>query len=259
MAPWSLDHAHQQQAYTVRFDWGLAGATSIAQGADIAVVVDVLSFTTTLSVALDVGTEVLPYRWKDDSAAAFAAEHDAVLAVSRDTAGPGDISLSAQTIRKAAPTPRLVLPSPNGSTISWHLASMVPTVLGASLRNAVPVAEWLLDHSDPGATIVAVVACGEHWRNGALRPAVEDLWGAGAVFAALQDRGWTGFSPETDVARHAYAGVAGNIYAQLQNCASGRELIGNGYAADVDIAAEVGQSRSVPLLRGNRFVQAAQA
>jgi 2-phosphosulfolactate phosphatase len=256
MANWSLDHAHQQQASRLRFEWGIAGAMAIAQGADIAVVVDVLSFTTTLSVALDAGTEVLPYRWKDESAIAFAQENDAVLAVSRDKAGPGDISLSAQTIRTAPPTPRLVLPSPNGSTISRQLAAVVPTVLGASLRNAGAVAEWLGNHFDRESTTVAVIAAGEHWPDGALRPAVEDIWGAGAVLSALHRLDWTGFSPEARFAAQAFDCIAGDTGDQLRACASGQELIDNGYAGDVEVAAEVEQSRSVPILRGNRFVRA---
>lgn len=44
----------------------------MAAGADVAVVVDVLSFTTTLSVAIDSGTVVLPYRWNDATVRAYA-------------------------------------------------------------------------------------------------------------------------------------------------------------------------------------------
>jgi 2-phosphosulfolactate phosphatase len=256
MSTWSLGHAHQQRAYHVRFEWGLPGAMAIANEADIAVVVDVLSFTTTLSVALDEGTEVLPYRWKDESAIAYAAEHEAVLAVSRDAARPGDISLSAQTIRTAPPTSRLVLPSPNGSTICWHLASTVPTVLGASLRNADAVARWIYDNHSPGTTTVAVIAAGEQWPDGALRPGVEDLWGAGAVLSALLESGLLGFSPEAKVAAQAYDAVAGDIASHLRACASARELIDNGYGIDVEVALETGHSHSVPVLHGNRFVQA---
>ena len=74
---------HGQPSYAVRLEWGPTGAAAIAEGADVAVVVDVLSFTTTLSVALDRGMTVYPYRWRDDGAAAYAAERDAVLAVGR--------------------------------------------------------------------------------------------------------------------------------------------------------------------------------
>ncbi|WP_205855914.1 hypothetical protein [Phytoactinopolyspora endophytica] len=61
-------------------EWGRAGGEETALGATFAVVVDVLSFTTTLSVAMDQGATVYPYRWKDDSAADYAHAHDAKLA-----------------------------------------------------------------------------------------------------------------------------------------------------------------------------------
>ncbi len=94
-----LDPAHRQLTSRVRFDWGPTGAAAITVGpggADIAVVVDVLSFTTTLTVALERGITVLPYRWHDAGAAAYAAEHDAVLAVGRleQRSGAAGVSLS---------------------------------------------------------------------------------------------------------------------------------------------------------------------
>jgi 2-phosphosulfolactate phosphatase len=55
--------AWSQASYDVRFDWGPTGAAAMA--ADVTVVVDVLSFTTTLSVAVERGIEVFPFRWKD--------------------------------------------------------------------------------------------------------------------------------------------------------------------------------------------------
>ncbi|MEP6562455.1 MAG: hypothetical protein ABJD68_15435 [Nakamurella sp.] len=113
-----------QDTFGVRFDWGLQGAMAIANGAAAVVVVDVLSFCTTLSVALDAGIEVFPFRIRDASAAAFAASHGAVLAVGRREAGPTGVSLSPVSVRRASEpggpltmTSKLVLPSPNGAAI----------------------------------------------------------------------------------------------------------------------------------------------
>lgn len=239
--------ALQQLPFTIRMEWGLDGAVAIGR-ADVAIVVDVLSFSTCVSVAADAGVTVLPFRWDDDGAAAFATENDAVLAVRRSDAGPGQISLSPRTIRAAHGVTRLVLPSPNGSTIAAHLRHQGGSVLAGCLRNAGAVARWLTDrHGADGAT-VAVIAAGERWPGGGLRPAVEDLWGAGAVVSELQRVGWRRASPEAATAAAAFDDVRADLPARLATCASGAELLALGFADDLAIAAEVDQSPAVPLL-----------
>ena len=61
-----------ERRHQILMDWGLRGAEANCPGAALAVVVDVLSFTTTLSVALDVGADVYPFPWGDESAQEFA-------------------------------------------------------------------------------------------------------------------------------------------------------------------------------------------
>lgn len=246
----------RQGAYDVRFGWGLSGAVRVAGDADVAIVVDVLSFTTTLSVASDAGTVVLPYQWDDATAETYAREHDAVLAVARSKAGPGRISLSPLSLRRAPVPARLVLPSPNGSTIAHHLGEQGTSCIGASLRNAAAVARWISARWRPGTAKVAVIAAGERCGDGSLRPAVEDLWGAGAVIAGLAASGWVSSSPEAELAVVGYEAVRDRQRDALMACASGRELIDGGHRADVEIAAEVDLSTAVPLLEDGRFVQA---
>ncbi|BAL91465.1 hypothetical protein AMIS_62450 [Actinoplanes missouriensis 431] len=203
-----------------RFDWGPGGAAAIAPGTAFVAVVDVLSFTTALTVAVEHGTAVLPYRWRDDSAAAAAARHRAELAVGRSAAGPGEISLSPATIVAAASRrriERLVLPSPNGSTISAGLAAAGVTVVGVCLCNAAAAARWVREQA--AGRPVAVVAAGERWPDGSLRPAVEDLWGAGAFLHFLTEpptggsagERSTGLSPEARAAVAAYRAIAGDL------------------------------------------------
>ena len=247
--------AHAQPSYRIRFDWGPAGAEAVGADADVLVVVDVLSFTTTLSVALETGAQVLPYRWNDETAADHARRHDAVLAVGRSVAGPGQISLSPGTLRSSPPVARLVLPSPNGSTISLVAGERGATVVGASLRNFSAVARWIAGSGRPRSR-VAVVAAGEKWDDGSLRPAVEDLWGAGAVISALAARGPADLSPEAEVAAAAYTAVEDRLPAQLRACASGRELAEKNFAEDVEIAAEIDVSDCVPLLGAGVFTAA---
>lgn len=262
-APGDPNPAHTQRAYRLGFDWGPTGAEAIGSGADVAVVVDVLSFTTTVTIAVDRGIEVLPYRWRDSSAGEYAAAHDAVLAAGRrEGLAEGRVSLSPASLVTATGIERLVLPSPNGSTISALLAGCGAAVVAASLRNATAVAAWLGPRVMAGGT-VAVLAAGERWPDGSLRPAVEDLWGAGAVIAALAARlpGALGpdsevlgaVSPEAAAAAAAYAAVRQDIAAHLRASASGRELIDAGFGADVEFAAEADRSLAVPVLTGDAF------
>jgi 2-phosphosulfolactate phosphatase len=251
-----VTRAAAQASSGVRFDWGSSGARAIADGVDVAVVVDVLSFCTTLSVAADRGTVVLPQPTGAEDIETYAAQHRAVLAVDRRAAGPGEVSLSPLSLRLADPIDRLVLPSPNGSAISLELAGLATTVVGACLRNAAAVADWIAREHDAETATIAVVAAGERWPDGSLRPAIEDLWGAGAVLAALEDHDWPGLSPEAAMAADAYRLLVGREAAHLRACASGEELIESGFAADVEIAAEIGRSTAVPLLSDRGYVPA---
>jgi len=92
---------------------------------------------------------------------------------------------------------------------------------------------------------VGLVPAGERWLDGTMRVAVEDALGAGAIAAALDDR-----SPETDAAVDLFTATrARGLHAVLGGLASGRELIADGFAADVDLAAELNVSRAAPRMR----------
>lgn len=237
----------------MRLDWGVRGASElVAGGIATAVVVDVLSFTTAVTIAMEHGIAVRPHRWSDPSAQEVARAADAQCAVPRAQGTATHPSLSPASIAAAQGVSRLVLPSPNGSAICAELFQSGVTVLAASLRNAAAVAQWVGEHL--GAGPVGVVAAGERWPEGSLRPAVEDLWGAGAVLAGITAMaGTSSNSPEAEAARAAYAAVAGNEPDALRRCASGIELIERGYAADVDLAGQCGASQVVPVLNEGWF------
>jgi len=249
--------AHRQLPYRVRFEWGPAAAEALAPACDVAVVVDVLSFTTTLSVAADRGIDVICCP-DDGTAGALAAERDAVAAYRRRIAPSAGVSLSPASVRSApGPLHRIVLPSPNGSAISARLATSGAVVVGACLRNCRAVAHDLLRRAAAGPRLsVLVLAAGERWPDGSLRPAVEDLWGAGAVVAALLEGGWAPatLSPEARVAAAAFSAVSQHLVDDLLGCASGRELVERGFADDVRIAAELDSSVAVPCLQGDVYV-----
>lgn len=247
-----LDPAHTQAPHRVRLEWGPTGAAAVVPGADVAVVVDVLSFTTTVTVAVERGMVVHPFPWRDGRAQAYAAELGATLAVGRFEARerPGLVSLSPASLAAVEGVERLVLPSPNGSTISATLAESGAVVVAACLRNAAAAADWLAGRLADGA-VVAVVAAGERWPDGSLRPAAEDLWGAGAVLGGLDP---DLLSPEAQLAADAYAAVADRLPEALAACASGRELVAAGFADDVVAAARLDVTGVVPRLVDGAFV-----
>ncbi|WP_053205672.1 hypothetical protein [Jiangella muralis] len=97
-------NAWDQDGFGVRVDWGPAGARRFAPHAACLVVVDVLSFTTAVSVAADAGTTVYPYAWRDESAAAYADAVGARLAVDRRATSAGHPwSLSPAALRTSDP------------------------------------------------------------------------------------------------------------------------------------------------------------
>ncbi len=91
----------------------------------------------------------------------------------------------------------------------------------------------MASHHDPRTTTIAIIAAGERWLGKGLRPAIEDLWGAGFVVDKLTKVGWTVMSPEAAAARAAWLAAADHVPEALLGCASGRELVDKGYSADV--------------------------
>lgn len=251
--------AFGQRDYAVRLEWGPAGAHAVV--ADVSVIVDVLSFSTSVCVAVERGMSVYSYPWKGPRAEAFAAERGAVLAVGRrESTMPGagvGYSLSPAMLVDSPPVPRLVLPSPNGSTIAAALSDSGSRVLVGCLRNASAVAGWLASRLDRGDA-VAIIAAGERWESdGSLRPALEDHLGAGAILSMVARLGHRSrLSPEALVAAELFDTVRPELARYIGGCVSARELDDRGFHADVDVAAGLDGSVAVPLLVDGVFTAA---
>jgi len=240
---------HDQAGFRARFDWGPDSVRCLAGRDELVIVVDVLSFSTAVSVAVERGARVAPYRTLDESAAAYARSLGAMLAGSRSDGGP---SLSPASLRMLEPGDVCVLPSPNGATCAALAAERGAAVVAGSLRNATAVGGYALATN----RAVAVIAAGERWPDGGLRPAFEDLVGAGAILAAFAP---DDLSPEARAAVGAFRAVRGDLTASLMACASGRELVERGFASDVEIAGELDATDRVPLLERGVFEAASAA
>jgi 2-phosphosulfolactate phosphatase len=251
-----------QKPFAVRFDWGGEGLEALAPTSDLVVIVDVLRFTTAVSVAVGRGAAVLPYRWRDATAARFATEQSAQLAGSReDPATPW--SLSPTDLGRIPAGTRLVLPSPNGATLSFAATTFGATVVAGCARNATAVGA-LLAREVAANRSAALIAAGERWSDadgnthaGPLRPAVEDLLGAGAVITRAVDVGGLSrghLSPEARAAEAAFRAAAVDLQAELRDCVSGRELLAYGWDDDVATAARLDADSVVPVLHDGAFV-----
>jgi 2-phosphosulfolactate phosphatase len=230
-----------QAEFQIRCEWGLRGMRELAPISDVVLIVDVLSFTTALDIATSRGAIVFPYPLKDKSAADYAVTVNANLPSGDRGSG---FSLSPASLESLPAGYRLVLPSPNGAALSF--AADHPVILAVCLRNAVAAGRMA---ARLGSTF-AVIPAGETWSTGELRPSLEDLIGAGAVIDSLPGSR----SPEADLAVAAFERFRDHLPGSLQRSSSGKELIQRGFAADVDLAAELNVNLNVPRLVNRAFV-----
>jgi 2-phosphosulfolactate phosphatase len=225
-----------------RCDWGVDGLKALAP-ADVVIVVDVLSFSTCVDIAVSRGGAIVPYAWNDASAAVFADLHGTEVAGSR---GNSRYSLSPASFLDAPAGLRCVLPSPNGAAVSLRGVLSGAIVLAACLRNATAVATAA---QALGSTF-NVIPAGERWRDGTLRRAMEDWIGAGAVLKRLPGTK----SPEAFAAIKAFEQVGSDFGRFLADCGSGRELLARGFPQDVELAGAFDVSPHVPVYDRGAFV-----
>lgn len=224
----------------------------LAPVSDAVILVDVMSFTSCVSIAVSRGAVVFPYRWRDETAQAYAHSVRAELARSRSVPGnsTSEYSLSPCSLMGIPRGTRLVLPSPNGSTLTLA-AGTTPTFAGC-LRNAEAVAHAAMECGKR----VAVIPAGERWKDDQhLRPAYEDLIGAGAIIDHLNGA----LSPEAKAAlacyRDAVSGSPSRLEDLFRECGSGKELIEMGYASDIRLIAELNVDHAVPILKDGAYIE----
>lgn len=213
----------------IRVAWGPEGIDLIP--ADVVVVVDVLSFSTCVEIAVSRGVAVFP------SDGAIERPVDTIVAGRR---GRARYSLSPASFLDAPDGLRCVLPSPNGATIAARARAKRCVVIAGCLRNASAVAAA----APKLGKSFTVIAAGEIRHDGSRRPALEDWLGAGSILRALPGPR----DPVTESAVAAFERHRDNLRNRIASTASGRELIGRGHAIDVDLAAELDVGGAVPVL-----------
>ena len=224
----------------IHCEWGLQGIEALRDRVAVLVIVDVLSFSTAVDIALQRGARVLPFAYGDKGAANAAAEASGARLARPRRAGGENLSLSPVSLMRLEAGEKILLPSPNGSRLS--LSGGDCAVLAGCLRNAPTIAGKAREIA--AARDIAVIPAGERWPDGSLRPAIEDLLGAGAIVDALD----LPASAEARVAREAFQTAGPDLPDLVRASVSGQELEQNGFAEDVEIATQTGVSGTAPLL-----------
>ncbi|MFS0852862.1 2-phosphosulfolactate phosphatase [Microbacterium sp. 179-I 3D4 NHS] len=139
------------------------------------------------------------------------------------------------------------------SAVAAAAASRGATVLVGGIRNAAAVARAVqqIQERRQARTSVAVIAVGQTDAAAGVRFAVEDQLGAGAVVAALTERGIDHTAPEAAVAAEGFHALRRALGHLVSASGSGRD------SADAEAAARAAQLDAVdavPLLRDGRFV-----
>jgi len=242
-----------QSPFECRVEWGRRGAREAAERGDIVIVVDVLSFSSTVVSALNVGAVIYPYP-PDLDGKRYAESVGAEYILGRaEAARAGKPTLSPVTFNNGHRNNRYVLSSLNGAYCTW-IASKVPALLIGTLLNASAVASAANKIKQVSGAAITVVPSGEMWNDvreneDRLRPSIEDYLGAGAILSKLEGEK----SPEAQVCIAAFNGTNENISQLIWDCGSGRELRERGYENDVLHCGRLDVTEAVPILVDSHF------
>ncbi len=126
----------------VHLEWGPRAVEVFADWADVVVVVDVLSFSTAVVVAVSRGATVAPCEADRTEAERLGAQLGAQVAVPRLKTSPvRPYSLSPVSLDSLPANSTVVLPSPNGATLTARLVWTNLNVVAGCLRNAAAFAD----------------------------------------------------------------------------------------------------------------------
>jgi 2-phosphosulfolactate phosphatase len=220
-----------QDAFGVRLEWGMEGVEALAPHCTVLIIVDVLSFTTSIDLIVAKGARATLGPWTADHYG--PRRPSALQSVQADT----DVAMS----------------SPNGGQLCVRAAKQTGVMAGC-LRNADAVATKAIDIADRGP--IGVIAAGEQWgvnlsergTPGRLRVAIEDYLGAGAIVSALLADGYSPASPEAALAATTFRAAEPYLGDLLGGCGSGLELGEAGLSEDIAIAGQVNVSKAAPQL-----------
>jgi 2-phosphosulfolactate phosphatase len=235
----------------LHLDWGLDAARLAAERGDAVVIVDALSFSTTVVMAVALGAEVLALPRvvleRDGDHTVVETRYNARLLANdpTDRQLPGALTELADL----RPGDRVVVPSQNGGTLCAAVEQAPATAIG-SLRNR-------------AARRVTLIAAGSMWSQmtpfTALRPSIEDGLAAGAIASAGRDLGLTVSVEAAAMAALFEAGARQEVIDPwLHRSVTGRWLRSRGGgAAEIDDACLIDHDTVVPVRCPDQFFRTA--
>jgi len=237
------------------FYWSRAGAIRASENSEIVVIVDTLSFSTTVAYAVKKGAVIYPLVLGDDPTD-LRNKYNAEVAVHRtDVPSHGKYSLSPLTYFNIEKGTKVVLPALNGGTCCKLAQGKSNTVLIGALVNAQSIGRHIMSllNKSNVSNSVSVIACGERFKKsnseGELRFAIEDYLGAGSIISELN----INKTPEAKVCEGAYKHNQVNLERLIWDCESGVELRDIGFGDDVKFASHLNTIEAVPVLIDNNI------
>lgn len=240
--------------YLCKFYWGREGAIEASKNNDIVVIVDTLSFSTTVTYAVSTGAVIYPCALGDDPSE-LCEMYNAEIAVGRlDVPVKGKYSLSPFTFDKVKKGTSIVLPALNGGTCCKLAQKNSAKVIIGSLINAKAVAGHIMTFMENNSNI-SVIACSERFKeltlDGEIRFAIEDYLGAGAIISELK----MNKMPESMVCEGAFVHNQKSLEKLIWECESGIELRDIGFGDDVKFASQLNSIDVVPMLSGDSIIE----
>ncbi|WP_068086685.1 2-phosphosulfolactate phosphatase [Polycladidibacter stylochi] len=215
----------------LHLEWG---ANAPTENFDTTIIVDCLCFSTTATIAVSKGIEIIPVSNRS-IAQQLALKTGLKLAGKRSQGG---LSLSPKSFALCQELQPVILASPNGAKLST--ITREGRVLLGCYRNAPSFAKLNLGPLER----VLIIAAGEQWSDGSFRPAFEDYFTAGAIIKAIGGQ----LSPEARGALAIYNAACSAAPELMLASISGQELSKNGYQNDVIMAAKYGANTTIPQL-----------
>lgn len=253
--PNTLADVYSQAPFSVRTDWGVRGTLEAALRDDILIIVDVLSFSTTVVAAVHHGAKIYPHPMREGLQEYGLRVGATVLHGRSESLRAGLPSLSPLSFDESCRGKVFVLASLNGAACS-HIGKLLPGVLVGALTNASAVGNTANELQRATGKSITVIACGEQWikkddqgknflsTDQTLRPSIEDYLGVGAILSYLDGTR----SPEATVCQNAFQQSANNLEKLIWDCSSGRELRARGFSRDVTFATVLNAFNDVPRL-----------